>query len=39
MLSLVAYPAPLPGEWKIAGSGIAFWNTPLASTLFSGPSD
>ena len=39
MLSLVSYPAPLPGESpsRFPREGMAFWHPPLASTLFSGP--
>lgn len=37
MLSLLSYPAPLPGETRIPREGTAFWHPPLVPTLLSGP--
>ncbi len=39
MLSLVSYPAPLPGETRIPREGTAFWHPPRVPTLLSGPAE
>ncbi len=39
MISLVSYPAPLPGETRFSRPGMAFFHPPVARTLFSGPPD
>jgi 2-dehydropantoate 2-reductase len=36
MISLISYQAPLPGETRFPGPGLAYWFPPLAPTPFSG---
>ncbi len=38
LISLVSYPAPLPGETRFPEPGIAYWFPPLSPSPFSGPS-
>lgn len=36
MISLISYHAPLPGETRFAGPGMAYWFPPASPSLFSG---
>ncbi len=39
MITLISYPAPLPGETRFPGPGMAYWFPPMAPAPFSGPAD
>jgi 2-dehydropantoate 2-reductase len=39
MISLISYPAPLPGETRFPRPGMAYWFPPLSPSPMSGPTE